>query len=148
MANPYCLAMVLSDGVHRDPATGKFTILGTFSTVGAQSYPVPLQFFIYFAVTDGLGRVTLRVQLIDASAGLVDAQDEQEQEGRVFLQNLEREFSSPFMVLEGVMGVQLHLPKPGQYHCELWADDELLMSRRLIATIVGKDMEEGEQEHA
>lgn len=30
---PYCVAMVRCDAVHRDPAPGKYTLLGTFMAV-------------------------------------------------------------------------------------------------------------------
>lgn len=38
MAEPYCLAMVLCDAVHRDPATAKHFVMGTFSSVGATDF--------------------------------------------------------------------------------------------------------------
>jgi len=133
LANPYCLAMVLCDGVHRDPSTGKFTILGTFSSFASASYPAQINLCIYSAITDGLGPVTLRIQLIRAEAGIVDAQDESELPGRVFIVKRDMDFHSPFAVVESAIGMQTELPEPGQYHCELWANEELLMSRRLIA---------------
>jgi hypothetical protein len=48
MAEPYCLAMVLCDQVYRDAISGKFTLLGTFSTVGAQKYPLTIIFMVSF----------------------------------------------------------------------------------------------------
>lgn len=141
MANPYCLAMVICDGVHRDPSTDKFTLLGTFSSFASASYPARLKFCIYFAVTDGIGSITLRLQLIDAEVGVIDAQDEEELEGRVFSMKTKIEFPSPFAVVESALGVETVLPKPGQYHCELWADNELLMSRRMIAGHIQADDE-------
>lgn len=146
MASPYCLAMVLCDGVHRDPSTNKFTILGTFSSFGAESYPAVLRFCVYFAVTDGTGTVTLRLQLIDAAADVIDARNEEDQEGRVFAMKSDYEFPSPFAVVEAAIGVETQLPKPGQYHFELWADGDLLMSRRLIAGTINipPDQQQGE----
>ena len=76
VANPYCLAMVICDAAHRDPATGKFSILGTFSSLASPSYPSLIRFVVYFAVTDGIGLVALRLQLIEADVGLIDAQNE------------------------------------------------------------------------
>lgn len=145
VANPYCLAMVICDGVHRDPTTGKFTILGTFSSFAAHSYPAEIRFTVYFAVTDGIGPVTLRMQLVEASAGAIDAQNEEIEEGRVFWIKIEKEFSSPFAVVEAALGISTPLPHPGQYHCELWADDDLLMSRRLIAAQISIDSEENNE---
>ena len=37
------------------------------------------------------------------------------------------------MVIEGATFIQIPLPTPGLYHCELLANETLLMSRRLLA---------------
>lgn len=134
MADPYCLAMVLCDAVHRDPATQKFTLLGTFSNIGAPSFPAQVHFSVYFAVTDGLGPTKFRLQLIKASAGIVNACSDEPEEGRVFLTGVEVDLASPLMVLESVFFIGVSLPEPGLYHCELWANTTVLMSRRVTAT--------------
>src|SRR5438093_5222055 len=61
------LAMILCDNIHRDPATGKFFILGTYSFLGVAdqfpwTHPIIL---VYVALTDGRGPVPLRLRLID-----------------------------------------------------------------------------------
>jgi hypothetical protein len=132
MAEPYCLAMVLCDAVHRDPTTGKHTILGTFSTVSANTFPAKVRFCIYFAITDGLGPAKLRLRLVDAESGIVD-KSENDSEGPVCEIQVDVTFEDPLVVMETVMGLETALPKPGLYHCELWAGDDLLMSRRLLA---------------
>jgi hypothetical protein len=121
--------MVIADGVHRDPATGKFTIIGTFSAFFAQQFPARLQFTVYFAITDGIGPLVLSLRIVD-SASLLDGADSS---GVVYEFKTESiDLTSPLMVFEGVFGVQCNIPKPGLYHCELYADDSLLMSRRVI----------------
>lgn len=134
MAEPYCLAMILCDGVHVDPGTGKFTILGTFTNFSATSFPAAIQFVVYFAVTDGLGDVTLTLQLVDATADPIDATNEENDPARVFIFKQQAHFPDPLTMIEGVFGVQVILPKAGLYHCELWANSDVLMSRRLSAT--------------
>lgn len=129
-AEPYCLAMVLCDNVHRDKTTGKFTILGTFSTLGSNEYPAKGQFFIYFAVTDGIGRTQLKIRLVDAELGI---SPDQESGVTVFEIESEVDFHSPLIVFESAIGVEAILPKEGLYHCELVAGTETLMSRRLLA---------------
>ena len=133
MAEPYCLAMVLCDAVHRDPSTGKSTILGTFSNFTAAGFPAKIKLGIYFAVTDGLGPVTLRFQLVKA-AEPVDALDETENENRVFMVKTDVNFESPLVMVEGGLEAETILPAEGLYYCELWAAGEVLMSRRLTAT--------------
>ncbi len=139
--------MVLCDAVHRDSATGKHTILGTFSTVGADTYPAKVGFCIYFAITDGLGQTRLRLRLVDAESGIVD-KTENGTEGPVFKIEFDIPFEDPLVVMETAVGVETALPKPGLYHCELWAGDDLLMSRRLLAIqkIPGQTQEENRDE--
>lgn len=150
MAEPYCLAMVLCDAIHRDQATGKFTILGTFSTLGAGDYPADLLCFVYFAITDGQGKVSVSIRIVESSADLTD-------EGAVIFESkaMQVDFQDPLMVLEvAVMIVDrdeagqpcpVKIPRPGLYHCELYANSEVLMSRRLLA--VGTADPHGEPEH-
>lgn len=144
MAEPYCLAMVLCDSVHRDPGTGKSFILGTFSNFSSISFPAKLRFCTYFSVTDAIGPVTLRLQLVSANSDPVDALNEDEDPGRVFLLKVEKNFASPLVVMEGMFGVETILPAPGLYHCELWANSEVLMSRRLTASLIPQLESEGE----
>lgn len=132
MAEPYCLAMVLCDGVHRDFTTGKYTILGTFSTLGAYAFPAKISFCIYFAITDGLGPTRLRLRLVDAESGIVD-KGENVTEGLVFEIETDLAFEDPLAVVETVVAIRTALPRAGLYHCELWAGDDMLMSRRLLA---------------
>jgi len=131
MPEPYCLAMVLCDAVHQDTTTGKFTILGTFSTVGAEEFPASIRLCVYYAVTDGLGPTTLRLRIVDARNGIADGP--RDGEDVVFSASQEFDFATPLLVLEAVVCTPVELPQPGLYHCELWAGDELLMSRRLLA---------------
>jgi len=145
MSEPYCLAMVLCDNVHRDAATGKHTILGTFSTLGAKKYPAKVAFCVYFAVTDGLGPTDLRVRLVDATSGLVD--EVEGKEAVVFEVSQEFDFENPLVVLEGFFRFLTEIPKAGLYHCEMWAGNELLMSRRVLAAQVPNHQEGDEGEH-
>src|SRR5688572_2757166 len=136
MAEPYCLAMLLCDGVHHDPGTGKFFVLGTFSTFSSKVFPAKIRFFTYFAITDGLGPTTIRLQLVNASGEPVDALNEDEDPNRVFMLKVERTFDNPLAVMEGIFGVETVLPGPGLYHCELWGNSEVLMSRRLAVALI------------
>jgi len=140
MAAPYCLAMVLCDAVHRDAATGKFTLLGTFSTLAVREYPAKVNFCIYYAVTDGLGPTTLRLRLVDAASGIADSADAKPEKS-VFDIRADFAFDNPLAVVESTVGIETVVPRPGLYHCELWAGDDLLMSRRLMAVAREGDKE-------
>jgi hypothetical protein len=124
--------MVLCDGVHRDFTTGKHTILGTFSTLGAYAFPAKINLCIYFAITDGLGPTKLRLRLVDAESGIVD-KGENATEGLVFEIETDIAFEDPLAVIETVVAIRTALPRAGLYHCELWAGEDMLMSRRLLA---------------
>jgi len=55
---PYALALVVCDAIWRDPSTGKRTILGCFSVIGAKSFPTKHPIMsVYAAVTDAHGLV-------------------------------------------------------------------------------------------
>jgi len=138
--------MVLCDAVHRDATTGKFTILGTFSTFAADAFPAQVRCCVYYSVTDGLGPTSLRLRIVDAKQGIMDAVSDDE--GLVYETSSEFDFPSPLLVLEAATSIGVSLPKAGLYHCELWAANELLMSRRLLAVSKESLEEHGkEQSH-
>jgi len=137
--------MVLCDGVHRDATTGKFTILGTFSTLGAKEFPAQVRFCVYYAITDGLGPTALRLRIIDASCGIANGVGEDE--GMVFSASSQFDFENPLLVLEAAVSIGVVLPQAGLYHCELWAGDELLMSRRLLAVQAERAQEDDKGAH-
>lgn len=123
---PYCLAMILCDGVHRDPASGKFTLLGTFHAIRATEFPVGIRLCVYFALTDIIGGHQIRLQVVDASAHLDDESPEP-----ILTQTSDMAIEDPLMVVEGIIAIQLNLPSAGMYHVELYDGDTPLMSRRL-----------------
>jgi uncharacterized protein DUF6941 len=142
MPDPYCLAMVLCDNVHRDPATGKHTILGTFSTVAAHEWPANVHLCVYYAITDSLGTTKPHLRLVDARSIAED--DDQV----VFeIETGEYTLEDPLAVLEGVAMIQTQIPSPGVYHCELLVGDELLMSRRLLALAPPNKEGERDEQH-
>jgi hypothetical protein len=129
--NPYCVAMILSEGIYRCGITGKFTILGTFTRFRSQQLPAPAQFAVYFAVTDGIGAAQFTFKIFDSRAGIDD--DLSEEEATLFSMPINVTFPDSLAVIEGVLGVSLEFPRDGQYICELVnPDGSTLMSRRLV----------------
>jgi len=132
MAEPYCLAMVLCDNVHRDGATGKCTLLGTFSALHPRTLPAKVRFCVYAEVTDGTGEVEFVLQIVESRSLLDDSGDEPfvwrpppESLPKVNLRD-------PLAVLQLTCLCSMELPKAGQYHCELLANGTLLMARRIV----------------
>lgn len=133
---PFCLAMVICDAVHRDPSTNKHTILGTFSAFNAAQYPATVQFSVFFALTDGAGEMQLRFRLVDSRDLLSN------DAAPVFEHEFPAKFESPLVVCEGQFTVVTRLPAPGTYHCEMLTGKTTLMSRRLLAVQLGDSIHE------
>lgn len=123
MQAPYCLAMVICDGIHRDPGTGKFTLLGTFSVIAANAFPAEHPIIaLYVALTDGRGQTPLKVELVAT-------------EDEAILLTVEGDtiFTDPRAVSETVLVVRkIVFPRPGEYRFRLYGGDEFLMERRLL----------------
>jgi hypothetical protein len=122
---PLALAMVISDAIWVDPATGKKTILGIFSAILGRQFPLVLpQLAIYVAVTDARGKVRLTLRLIDAD----------ELRDPVYEKTFDEvDFQDPRMVAEMVALVHgLKFDEPGEYRLQLWGEDDLVLERRIV----------------
>lgn len=63
-APPICLAMILCDAVHQDPASGKSFILGTFSTIFAETFPAKHpSLWVFIQLTNGHGEAPLEFKI-------------------------------------------------------------------------------------
>ena len=131
MTEPYCLAMILCDELHKDAATGKNFILGTFSTMAVRSFDEPVRFCVYVAVTDGRGSKTFKLKVVPADDLLADPIFESP--------DFDVNFPGPLAVADlSFRNVTMRFPSPGLYHCELWCGEECLMSRRVIVGEIQK----------
>ncbi len=120
---PVVLAMLVCDAIHQDPATRKCTILGTFSTISARKFPVVhRQLGVHVALTDGHGKSRIKLMLVGAD----------EKQPPLFSGEGTIEFADPRVVAE--LNFRLNnvtFPHPGEYRFQVYANDELLMERRL-----------------
>lgn len=128
MANsppPICLALVVADLVWKDSATEKITILGTFSALQHREYPGRTEHIgIYAALTNGRGDVDTLVQVVD---------ENEEREPALKVPG-HASFADPRQIAEWPLNVgPLVLPEPGAYRLQLYAGEELLCERRIIA---------------
>jgi hypothetical protein len=128
--SPHVLALVLCDAVHRDPVTGKNSLLGTFSTVTARSFPAThATMCAYVALTDGVGRQQIEFRL--TPAGRTDAP--------IAAASFDLDFDDSRMTFEVVVRLtDVVVPAPGEYRIVLACGDEVLLERRMIARTVGK----------
>ncbi len=130
VAPPYVLAMIICDSFWRDPGSGKFTILGTYSTIGAMAFPAQHRALcVYFAMTDGRGSVPIKVRLVDANEELPP----------IFEAENPMEFTDPRAVHEGVIVIGNPVfPAPGEYRLQLFGGTEPMMERRVLLVDVSK----------
>ncbi|MCC7138940.1 MAG: hypothetical protein IT460_11005 [Planctomycetes bacterium] len=65
--DPKVCAMLLCDHAHRDPSTGKFSLLGIFDRIHAKTFPATHgPFAIYLNLTNMHGAYNLAVQVLRA----------------------------------------------------------------------------------
>lgn len=121
---PMALAMVVCDAIYQDPATKKCTLLGTFSTITARRFPVAHpQLAVHVALTDGRGNVRIKLALVG----------EEEGGPSLFAGEGVIHFADPRIVAElNFQLANVAFPSPGAYRFQLFANDELLMERRLL----------------
>src|SRR5947208_2649760 len=121
---PACLAMVIADRAHRDPATGKHTILGTFSYLHLADLPSSFPALaVYCVLSGGRGDIPFCLDLVEAA-----------DEGENALRSVAGivTFKNPHDVAECLFEFQqLHFPRAGEYRLRLRCAGEVVMERRL-----------------
>jgi hypothetical protein len=125
------LAMVVCDAVWVDPATGKSTILGTFTSIRGYDFPLTVPTMaVYLALTDARGTVPFELRLVDVD----------EEQEPVFRTELSQEFPDPIVVAEIVVILENTIfPAPGEYRLQLFAVGQFLMERRIFVEEYGKE---------
>ncbi len=122
---PEVVAMVLADHVHRDSGTGKHYILGTYDGVVLPRFPCCCPVLqVYAALTDGRGRVTVRLVLTDADEEL----------GALSVAEGSVEMADPNRNAEVVFSLRdVVIPRAGQYRLQLLACGQLVRELRFWA---------------
>ncbi len=120
---PDVLAMILADMVYRDRASGKFFVLGTYSTIAARVFPCNHpSIMVYLSLTDGRGETPLNLRLVDVD----------ESRPPVFETESVVNFVDPTDVIEMVLVEHdVLLPQPGEYRLQLSGAGQFLRERRL-----------------
>ncbi len=127
MPVPLAQAMIVCDAVHRDQTTGKFFLLGTFSTIATRKIPCRHErLTLFVAITDCIGLTPFVVKLVRVDRERGD--DE-------VLARLVGELTSPDpqLIHELVLQMKdLTFPREGEYRFQLESKGELLLEKRLI----------------
>lgn len=122
---PFPLAMVVCDFVYRDPYTGKYTLIGMFSTISGITFPlIHPHLFVYASLTGGRGKIPFRLEVVDADE---DTEPLAELTGEVDFKDDPRAVQELAFAFSG-----LEFPKPGEYRLALYANDEFMVERRLL----------------
>jgi hypothetical protein len=124
---PYPLAIVICDALHMDPATGKKTILGTFTAFQSTVFPFKSgQMVVYLALTDGRGKIPFELRLVR-----VDNEDGDQP--AIFTATGELECIDPLAVMEIGLGMKgIEFPSPGEYRFQFYACGDFVIERRLV----------------
>jgi hypothetical protein len=108
--------------VHRDPGTGKFTILGTYNVIGAASFPIQQPLMIYLALTDGRDETPLKLRIVDVD----------EERPPVLEAEASLDMTDPTTVHEfPVIAPMATFPEPGEYRIQLFGAGTFLREVRL-----------------
>jgi hypothetical protein len=125
--------MVVCDGAYRDPYTGKYQLIGIFQAIGGREFPLlhPI-LTVYISLTDGRGKISLRLQLIDA----------EEEREPIFKLNKDIQLDDPRTIAEMLFQVSgIQFPSPGEYRLQLFAGREFILERRILV-VSPPDVEE------
>ena len=121
---PYPLALVVCDGCWCDPNTGKFTLIGTFSTIRGEHFPlVHPVLSAYVALTDGVGLTEVGLTLVDAEEAIIPLCSDKK---KLILRDHREVVELTFDLLN------LRFDQPGEYRLQLWLNDEFVMERPIV----------------
>ena len=122
--------MIVCDNVHRDQSSGKYFLLGTFSTIVAAQVPCKHPaMFLFVSVTECRDKTPLTVRLVRVDAHGGDDEP---------LANVSGEINSPDPLAVHELVMQLRdvtFPKEGEYRFQLVSGDHLLMEKRLLVRL-------------
>lgn len=124
-SKPQLLAWLTCDAAHIDPNSGKYTILGVFSNIKAQRFPVTHPLMVWFLTITDVSPGTHKMRI---SMGL---------DPRSMQSLIERPFESqsPLNRINLINEIRnLTFPKPGDYSLLVEIDDEPLLATNLTVT--------------
>jgi hypothetical protein len=122
------LNMLICDGAHREPGSGKWTLLGLFNSINAGGFPTTHpQMVVYLAIKGAEGKIPLRVQIVPS-----DRKEEP-------LIKIEAELTvnDPRAVADLVVPLRgTTFTKPGEYSLQVFANNELIGERAILTSLV------------
>lgn len=122
---PVLLSAIVCDRVIFDRLTGMPSIINILQGVNAVQFPVRTGQLVFFCeLTNGHGKTSIKVRLVDVS----------DNEKIIFEKNGGAEFKDVRQVMTIAMALQgITFAHPGEYRFQLFAGEELLGERSIIA---------------
>ena len=114
----------MCDSVHREPVTGKLTILGTFGTLAVSEFPAVIpEICIYAALSAWTGPVSLNFKVVDV-----------DQEETVLVDQFQNvNFVGRLETAEVVEFLkEVRFPNEGEYWFQLYAGNHFIAERKVI----------------
>ena len=124
---PNALNMLICDGAHRDPGSGKWTLLGLFNSINSSGFPTSHpQMVVYLALNNVNGKVPLRFQIV--------ASDRKEEP--LFKIEAELTVGDPRVVADLVVPIRgVTFTKPGDYLLQVFANNQFVTERVITAAL-------------
>jgi len=139
---PLVLAMVICDAVWQDAATGKFFLLGVFSSISAKKFPATHPMLaVWFALTDLRGKTPLKLRLVTVDEDAILC----EEAGEL------ADVGDPRVVAEIALHLQgVQFPMPGEYRMQLLGQEGALLAERriMVLQITGDEHDEPNEDAA
>jgi hypothetical protein len=85
-----------------------------------------MRFHVYVELTDGLGKIPLEVQIVDADKRTIEDED------ILFKSKVTANFPHRMKTTTVVFEAKVHFPQPGIYNCLLKTEDKVIVTKRII----------------
>lgn len=124
---------ILCDLAARDPASGKWNLIGIFNQVNASRFPTQRPLSVYLKLSDAEGRYKLEIRYIQVSSGkqLAVASADVNIRDRLATQDL------------GVAFPKVPIPDGGKYEFQVWSNERYLGAGGFTASLLRSRGPEG-----
>ncbi len=125
---PLLTGPVLCDIAARDPASGKWNLIGIFNQVAATRFPTQRPLSVYLKLGDAVGMYQLEIRFVQVRTGeqLALATANLEISDRLASQDI------------GVAFPRVPIPTEGKYEFQIWANGMHLGAGTFTATYIGR----------
>ena len=126
---PLVLSMLICDAIHRDPGTGKHTLLGIFNVIRVSKFPSMFPTMsLYISLTEVIGEYPVHVQIIDAD----------EERDPIYYHTGNLKCKDPLQVVELAIPItNVTYPRLGEYRIRVFVGDEMIGTRKITVKETG-----------